>query len=75
MADRSWSLCYVVGVFLLLVVRFSDKDLVIGLHNGLALTPPSKSYLLNSRFEHEFVLTLATLRFLSLQDISILLEC
>ena len=33
---------YVVGVFLLLVVRFSDKDLVIGLDNGLALTPPSK---------------------------------
>ena len=47
---------YVVGVFLLLLVRFSDKDLVIGLDNGLALTPPSKSYLLNSRFEHEFVL-------------------
>ena len=33
---------YVVGVFLLLVVRFSDKDLVIALDNGLALTPPSK---------------------------------
>ena len=39
MADRS---LYVVGVFLLLVVGFSDKDLVIGLDNGLALTPPSK---------------------------------
>ena len=39
MAARS---LYVVGVFLLLVVRFSDKDLVIGLDNGLALTPPSK---------------------------------
>ena len=53
MADLS---LYVVGVFLVLVVRFSDKDLVIGLNNGLALTPPSKSYLLNSRFEHEFEL-------------------
>ena len=31
-----------MGVFLLLVVGFSDKDLVIGLDNGLALTPPSK---------------------------------
>ena len=39
MADRS---SYVLGAFLLLVVRFSDKDLVIGLDNGLALTPPSK---------------------------------
>ena len=48
MADRS---LYVVGVFLLLVVRFSDKDLVIGLDNGLALTPPSKVFDL----EHEVV--------------------
>lgn len=39
MADRTLS---VVGIFLLLVVRFSEKDLVIGLDNGLALTPPSK---------------------------------
>ena len=39
MADRS---LYVVVVFLLLVVGFSDKYLVIGLDNGLALTPPSK---------------------------------
>ena len=39
MADLS---LYVEGVFLLLVVRFSEKDLVIGLDNGLALTPPSK---------------------------------
>jgi hypothetical protein len=41
MADRS--LCGVA--VLLLVVGFSDKDLVIGLDNGLALTPPSKFYL------------------------------
>ena len=53
MADLSWC---VVGVFLVLAVRFSDNDLVIGLDNGLALTPPSESYLLSSRFEHEFVL-------------------
>ena len=33
---------YVVAVFLLLVVGFSDKELVIGLNNGLALAPPSK---------------------------------
>ena len=41
MADRS---LYVVGVFLLLLVGFSVKDLVIGLDNGLALTPPSKFF-------------------------------
>ena len=63
MADRSWSSWFVVGVSLLLVAGFSDKDLVIGLDNGLALTPPSKSYLLNSRFEHEFALIFAILRF------------
>lgn len=43
---------HVALVFLLLVVRFSDKELVTGLDNGLALTPPSKFYLLNSRFQH-----------------------
>ena len=63
MADRSWSSWFVVGVSLLLVVGFSDKHLVIGLNNGLALTPPSKFYLLNSRSEHEFVLIFVTLRF------------
>ena len=36
------SLC-VVSVFLFLVVGFSDENLVIGLDNGLALTPPSTS--------------------------------
>jgi len=46
MADR-W--LHVVVVFLLLNVGFSHNDLVIGLDNGLALTPPSKFYLLNSR--------------------------
>ena len=35
----------VVAVFLLLVVGFSDKELVVGLDNGLALTPPSTFYL------------------------------
>ena len=60
MAAPSWSSWFIVGVFLLLVAGFSDKHLVIGLNNGLALTPPSKSYLLNSRFEHEFVLIFAT---------------
>ena len=45
MADRSS--CYVVGVFLLLVVGFSDKHLVIALNNGLALTPPSKFLIWN----------------------------
>jgi len=39
MADR---LLYVTVVFLHLLVGFSDKDLVIALDNGLALTPPSK---------------------------------
>lgn len=37
MADR---LLYVTVVFLHLLVGFFDKDLVIGLDNGLALTPP-----------------------------------
>lgn len=50
MADRS---LYVVAVFLCLVFGFSNWDLVVGLDNGLALTPPSKFYLLNSRFGHE----------------------
>ena len=34
----------VVFVFLLFVVRFFGKDLVLGLDNGLALTPPSNVY-------------------------------
>ena len=50
MADRS---LYVVAISLLLVFGFPDRDLVVGLDNGLALTPPSKFYLLNSRFGHE----------------------
>ena len=43
MAACSWSSWFIVGVFLLLVAGFSD--LAIGLNNGLALTPPSKSVL------------------------------
>ena len=47
MAARSF---YIVGVFLLLVVGFSDKDLVIGLDNGLAPTPPSKFLIWKMKF-------------------------
>ena len=45
MANRS---LYVVAVFLLLLVGFSEKDLVIGLDNGLALTPPSELFIVKT---------------------------
>ena len=38
MAVRCWC---VAAVFLLFVVAFFGKDTVVGLDNGLALTPPS----------------------------------